>query len=225
MTGLIYLLLQNPPTLALLQAEVRHQAAASPGLTFETLATLKYLNACRSPGRSPCHLSCNQTYKVLSTPNKLCLGIQEALRFYPPVPLGISRILSHNNDGGQTVCGEWLPSGTRVSVHQYAAGHTTANFRDPERFAPERWLGDRPYEADKREARQPFSFGPRSCLAQSMAYHEMRLVIGTLVAKFDWELGTESQGWGHNRTAHVLWDKVPLMVRFTAVHEQTKRRL
>lgn len=118
-------------------------------------------------------------------------------------------------DGGQIVCGQWLPSGTRVSVHPYASSHQKANFKDPDSFVPERWQGDEAYCDDSRDASQPFSFGPRNCLGQNMAWHEMKMILGTLVLKFDLELCAESRAWGNNRKAYTTWEKIPLMVRLT----------
>lgn len=40
------------------------------------------------------------------------------------------------------------------------------NFRDPEMFVPERWLGDPRYDGDAKEVLQPFSIGPRNCLGK-----------------------------------------------------------
>jgi len=47
--------------------------------------------------------------------------------------------------------------------------HNPANFTEPEVFAPERWLGDPGFEADKKAAFQPFSTGKRSCIGQKYA--------------------------------------------------------
>lgn len=115
------------------------------------------------------------------------------------------------------ICGQWVPSGTRASVHPYASSHLSANFKDPELFVPERWLGAEAYREDKRDVSQAFSFGPRNCLGQNMAWHEMRMILGTLIARFDVELCAESRGWGNNRKAYTIWKKIPLMVRLTPV--------
>lgn len=137
------------------------------------------------------------------------IGINEALRLYPPVPIGIPRLLANDQLIGTTP----LPKGTRVSVHHYAAYRSTTNFTNPEQFIPERWLSG--YE-DKRDVFQPFSYGPRNCLGQNMAWHEMRLIFGMLVAGFDMELCEESQAWLPGRV-FVLWEKKPLMVKVRAV--------
>jgi cytochrome P450 len=77
---------------------------------------------------------------------------------------------------------------------------------------PERWLGDPAYRDDRRECFQPFAYGPRDCLGQNMALHEMRLIIARLFFKFNLELCEESSRWDDQK-AFVLWEKKPLMCR------------
>ncbi|KUI58549.1 Versicolorin B desaturase [Cytospora mali] len=186
LSGVLYLLLQNHTKLERLNNEVREQAAAVGKLSLENLAGLKYLNAC----------------------------IQEALRIYPPVPVGVPRVVSPDN-GGQIICGKWVPSGTRVCVHHYATYWSSMNFKNPDLFSPERWLGENDtYRDDRRDAFQPFSFGPRNCVGQNMAWHEMRLVLGSLVSTFDIELCEESRRW-MDQKVYALWEKRPLIVRLT----------
>jgi cytochrome P450 len=136
-------------------------------------------------------------------------GIQEALRLYPPVPVGIPRVIP---PPGRTVLGKWVAPGTRLSVHHYATSRSLSNFANPDTFAPERWLGDPAYEADRLEAVQPFAYGPRNCLGKSLAMHEMRLILACIFFRFDMQLCEDSWSWLDQR-AFVLWEKKPLMCR------------
>jgi cytochrome P450 len=89
--------------------------------------------------------------------------VQEALRYYPPTPTGFPRLAPK---AGGYVSGQYLPGGTSVYVSQHAANHSERNFRDPEAYVPERWLGDERYAGDQRDVVNPFSFGPRNCLGK-----------------------------------------------------------
>lgn len=56
-----------------------------------------------------------------------------------------------------------------VSMSLYSAFRSSDNFVLPDAFIPERWLSGAEasdFAADKKEAFQPFSYGPRNCLGQ-----------------------------------------------------------
>lgn len=54
-----------------------------------------------------------------------------------------------------------------MGMAQYAVFRSPSNFKDPEIYYPERWLDNEgPYANDRREALQPFSFGPRNCIGR-----------------------------------------------------------
>ncbi|EOD46994.1 putative cytochrome p450 protein [Neofusicoccum parvum UCRNP2] len=59
---------------------------------------------------------------------------------------------------------------TRLSLAQYTAYHSPANFKDPLSFVPERWIADDPaaaeFENDRKAVLQPFSYGPRNCIGK-----------------------------------------------------------
>nr|POE90610.1 isotrichodermin c-15 hydroxylase [Quercus suber] len=103
------------------------------------------------------------TIEEVSRAPYLSAVISEGLRFFPPVPIGFPR---RTPTGGETVSGVYIPENTSVSVSQYSTARDERNFRDPDDFVPERWMGLKQYEDDKRSAVQPFSFGPRSCLGK-----------------------------------------------------------
>ena len=89
--------------------------------------------------------------------------LQETMRIYPAVPVAIPRQVPKE---GAIVEGQFVPGNTKVGVTQWATYHSVQNFTDPERFAPERFLGDERYASDDREAFQPFSYGPRNCIGK-----------------------------------------------------------
>ncbi|KAH6639942.1 cytochrome P450 [Truncatella angustata] len=148
------------------------------------------------------------TFETLAQLDYLNACIREGLRVYPSIPSGIPREIAK---GGNRVLGKWIPEGTRVSVHQFATYHSPANFRDPDSFVPERWLGDPEYEGDNRDSHQPFSVGPRNCLGMNLAWHEMRILLGTLLYNFDLESDV-GPDW-LDQKVYVIWDRKPLLCR------------
>ncbi|KAI1153642.1 cytochrome P450 [Nemania diffusa] len=139
--------------------------------------------------------------------------IREGLRVYPPVPSAIPREIA---EGGNVVMGKWLPAGTRVSVHQTATYRSPANFKNPDEFVPERWLGDPIYKDDIRESHQPFSIGTRNCLGMNMAWHEMRLLLAKLI--FNFNMQSEVDASWTDQNVFVIWDRKPLPVTLKSRH-------
>ncbi|KAK1634558.1 benzoate 4-monooxygenase cytochrome P450 [Colletotrichum phormii] len=116
--------------------------------------------------------------------------------------------------------GMFFPSGV-IGVHHSSAGLSTSNFAQPESFAPERWLAciaqdpTSPFYADKRDAIQPFSYGPHNCIGKHLAYNEMRVIIARLLWEFDMKLDSSSTDWTQpysNHKAWAIWKKQPLVV-------------
>jgi cytochrome P450 len=89
--------------------------------------------------------------------------LEESLRMYPPVPATFPRTTPV---GGAIVCGRFVPGGTSVGLHHWSTLRSERNFRQSNSFIPERWLNDLRFDADDKQAFQPFSYGPRNCLGK-----------------------------------------------------------
>ncbi|KAE8382756.1 cytochrome P450 [Aspergillus bertholletiae] len=142
--------------------------------------------------------------------------INEALRIFPPGPAVFPRRVPQ---GGDFIDGHWIPGGTQVGIAHFCINRCRRNFVDPDKFIPERWLGDPAYQTDDRHAMQAFSYGPRNCIAHNLARLEMRLVLARLIWEFDWELAPGSEGWEEASVFNV-WSTKPLNIKFTPVIRQ-----
>ncbi|KAL1870738.1 hypothetical protein Daus18300_005058 [Diaporthe australafricana] len=190
LTGVTYLLCKNPEVLKRVAQEVRATYHSDEEITLMSVSKLEYMLAC----------------------------LNEALRLYPPVSIGLPRTL---NKGGDQIAGHYLPEGTVVTVHQWAANRSEINFHDSLAYRPERFLPDRPAEfaKDRRDAMQPFSVGPRNCVGKNLAIAEMRQILARVLFKFDLELVDPGLDWlapGFQK-AYFLWDKPPLEIYLTPV--------
>ena len=97
----------------------------------------------------------------------------EALRLFPVIPYVPKRVARPFTLGGRE-----LPIGTGIFVASALAHMNPEVFAEPWLFRPERFLERRPTAFEYF----PFGGGAKRCLASAFATHEMRIVIGTLVA-------------------------------------------
>jgi cytochrome P450 len=76
---------------------------------------------------------------------------------------------------------------------------------------PDRFLSPSP--EDNLSAFQPFQLGRHSCIGQSLAYAEMRLVLARLIYAFDIQLADPRDvwDWGRQKT-FIFWEKEPLEI-------------
>uniref|UniRef100_A0A182PZ04 Uncharacterized protein n=1 Tax=Anopheles epiroticus TaxID=199890 RepID=A0A182PZ04_9DIPT len=104
--------------------------------------------------------------------------IKESLRLYPSVAF-----ISRATTGELVVDGTTFPHNTMAHIHIYDLHRDPAQFPDPERFDPDRFL---PEVAEKRNpyAYLPFSAGPRNCIGQKFAQLEMKTVLVTVLQHF-----------------------------------------
>jgi cytochrome P450 len=85
LSGVTYLLLRNPVVLAKLQNEIRSTFTKEEEITLDTCNKLEY-----------------------------CLAVlTEALRMYPPVPVGLPRIVDAQGD---MIAGNWVPGGVSTEL-------------------------------------------------------------------------------------------------------------
>ncbi|KAM0256936.1 hypothetical protein ACHAQJ_004637 [Trichoderma viride] len=142
--------------------------------------------------------------------------INEGLRLCPPVPWILPRRVP---EGGDTVCGTWLPGGTPVSIQAYALNRDPRLFHSATSFIPERWLPathtnpKSPFFHDRLQAVQPFSDGPVSCLGQHLALAEIRLILVKMLWTFDFEVVEDRKTRWEDLRTFLLVEKTPIEVR------------
>ncbi|KLJ09232.1 hypothetical protein EMPG_15340 [Blastomyces silverae] len=141
--------------------------------------------------------------------------ISEGLRAYPPIPAGLLR---EAPIGGCTINGIYVPGGTVASTHAWTTHRNPEHFPDPEKFDPSRWLGDNVTDGMKKFW-MPFSKGPRNCMGRTMGLFEMRILIATLVRRFNISVDDAMAADAMDITDHFLL--IPkgekCLLRFTPV--------
>lgn len=182
------------------------------GATYYLLKNPEWLAKLNDEIRSSFASESEISFTPLSQLKILDAILHETFRIYPPVPSSLPHV---SPPGGASVTGTYIAAETRIGIPQYVANHSSRNFTDPDKFAPERFLGDSRYANDKRSVVQPFSTGPRNCIGQSLAWAELRTILARLVWHFDIEAVDTSDRW-EKQKVFVLWDKPSLMVKLKA---------
>ncbi|KAE8389477.1 cytochrome P450 [Aspergillus alliaceus] len=175
-----FYLQKNQTAYANLAREIREAFPTDKEITFQAVSKLQYLNAV----------------------------IEESMRLYPPLPAIQPRLVP---SGGAWISGQYVPAGVSVSVAHYSAFRGSANFAEPDTFYPERWLneGHDHFAHDRKEASQPFSYGPRSCIGRNLAYAEMRTILAKILWHFDLSIEAQSTDWD-NAKSYIVWENRPL---------------
>ena len=101
---------------------------------------------------------------------------KEILRFYPIVPSVFREVVRPFQ-----VAGYLFEPGTVLSPSVYLTHHRADLYDEPDTFEPERFLkrSYSPYEY------LPFGGGARRCIGMSLAVHEMKIVLATLLDRFE----------------------------------------
>ena len=101
---------------------------------------------------------------------------QETLRIYPIAMNGFPRIVKSPIE----IQGYTLPVGTTIIPSIYLAHHREETYPQPKQFKPERFLERQfsPYEY------LPFGGGNRRCIGLAFAQYEMKLVLATILSRF-----------------------------------------
>ncbi|KAJ6630962.1 cytochrome P450 [Mycena sp. CBHHK59/15] len=197
--NLFWLLLCNPIAYSRLQVEI--DSLGANALDSESQKHLTYLNAC----------------------------INETLRLFPAVLSGSQRAPLIGS-GGKLIGPYFIPEGTSAVVPSYSLQRDPRYFSpSPDAFLPERWLSVNDLSALKPavfkstddfihdlSAFIPFSYGPGNCVGKHLAYQEMRMIVCTLLTKFQmrFEDGFCAQSWGNNLRDYYILKKGRLPVVF-----------
>jgi len=108
--------------------------------------------------------------------------LREAERLHPPAPGGFRGVVTPFEYGGYTIPAGWTVMYSTVFTHQMPElWHEPMRF-DPDRFAPPREEGKKPFQLIG------FGGGPRICVGLAFAQMQMRIIIAHLLCNYRFEL-------------------------------------
>lgn len=190
---------QPMPPIELVSEALTQLIAGSDTVSNTACAVIYYIldGERRSPGTITPRLQAELDNASTSNPTRpiashaevralpfLRLCIDEAMRLHSTSATGLPRLTT--GTAGVRCAGEYFPTGTVLSVPSYTLHHDAEIWGpDVESFRPERWLGA---TARQRASFNPFSYGPRACVGQNVAYMELALIVGTAFRRYEFEL-------------------------------------
>ncbi|KIJ34478.1 hypothetical protein M422DRAFT_263446 [Sphaerobolus stellatus SS14] len=134
------------------------------------------------------------TYDEVKNIAYLDAVIDEGLRFHATIAIGLHRKVPKD---GIMCCGKFFSGGTELSVPAWTIQRDPNIWGDPDIFRPERWLEQ---NANKSYL-LTFGKGPRACLGRNLAYLEMRLILATLLLRYNMQLQSDelvtTEGFTH----------------------------
>ncbi|KXN74928.1 cytochrome P450 [Conidiobolus coronatus NRRL 28638] len=148
--------------------------------------------------------------KKLKSMEYLGLVIKETMRISPPVGLLNRALADDYTIPGDSVV---IPKGTVVGISIYAVHNDPKNFKNPEKFEPERFLNAK-YDTN---VYMPFGGGSRMCIGTNFSLIEQKVYLSMLVQKFilnikktnpDYE-NLRIRGLGLNRPQDLKLNFVP----------------
>ncbi|EFX05103.1 cytochrome p450 monooxygenase [Grosmannia clavigera kw1407] len=180
MVNVMYHLLRHPDVLAKLRIEV--DGALQPDEVVAPYQKVKYLPYLRAV-------------------------LDESLRLTPPTTFGLPR---RTPPEGVMVGSEHIAGDTTVSISAWVAHRDPVVFPDPERFMPERWLGDEARELQSGFV--AFSTGARGCIGRNISYLEQTVLLASVVHRY--ELALPSENWEPERweTTNYMMKEMPVKV-------------
>ncbi|XP_072749236.1 cytochrome P450 9e2-like [Anoplolepis gracilipes] len=126
-------------------------------------------------------------YEVVNNMEYLDAIINEALRMYP-VAAAMDRVSIKEFELPPTLPGMKpfiLKKGGGIWVPVYGLHHDPQYFEEPEKFDPERFLGEQKKKNLNCGAYLPFGLGPRMCIGNRFALMETKVLLFHILARCD----------------------------------------
>ncbi|XP_012529710.1 cytochrome P450 9e2 isoform X2 [Monomorium pharaonis] len=128
------------------------------------------------------------SYEAVNGMEYLDAVINEALRMYPASTVILDRICLNDFELPPALPGLKpfvIKKGHGIWIPIYALQHDPKYFKDPEKFDPERFLGEQKKKSLNSGVYFPFGVGPRMCIGNRFALLETKVLLFHLLARCD----------------------------------------
>lgn len=134
--------------------------------------------------------------------------LDESLRIFPPISHGLTR---QTPTEGSEIAGHYIPGGTTVAVSAFIAHRDPVIFPDPEKYDPDRWLGEKGKDLGPNFI--AFSAGARGCIGRNIAYLEQTVLLASMLHRYDFELAQPGFEPGRYEWQNLHLTELPVKIR------------
>jgi cytochrome P450 len=133
--------------------------------------------------------------------------LDESLRLFPPISHGLTRATPAE---GSYVAGDFIAGDTTVAVSAFIAHRDPSVFPEPERFNPERWLGEEGKELGPYFI--AFSAGARGCIGRNIAYLEQTVLLASMLHRYEFQFARPGFEPGRYEWQNLHLTELPLKI-------------
>jgi cytochrome P450 len=177
----------------------------------------------------------DRVVEVTDSPNLPILRacIKECVRWRPPVPLGVPRLLEEDDEWN----GYYLPKGAVIHAIDLALARNPERYPDGDNYRPERWLEDSwpTYKEPLTEhprlmGHHGFGMGRRMCPGIEVTEAELLVACGSIIGNFELKPYMDANGqpmWPEswNFTPNLIGGPLPFQMDVKVRSAQKAERI
>jgi sterol 14-demethylase len=135
--------------------------------------------------------------------------LKETLRLHPPLIL-LLRVAQEEIELG----GHRIPAGTMVGATPRVSNRIAADFPDPERFDPGRYVDPRQEDLTNRWTWIPFGAGKHRCVGNAFAMMQLKAIFSVILRDYEFEMTQPPESYRDDTSKMVIQLEKPCRVRY-----------
>jgi sterol 14-demethylase len=136
-------------------------------------------------------------------------ALKETLRLHPPLIL-LLRVAKQDLELG----GYRVPAGAMVGASPAVSNRIAADFPNPERFDPTRYVEPRQEDLLNRWTWIPFGAGKHRCVGSAFAMMQLKAIFSVILRDYEFEMAQPSESYRDDFTKMVIQLEQPCVVRY-----------
>jgi sterol 14-demethylase len=136
-------------------------------------------------------------------------ALKETLRLHPPLVL-LMRVAKQDIEIG----GQVIPAGTMVAASPAVSNRIAADFPEPDRFDPNRYLEPRQEDLVNRWTWIPFGAGRHRCVGSAFAMMQLKAIFSVILRDYEFEMAQPSESYRDDVSKMVIQLQQPCVVRY-----------